>query len=89
MQRFTKQFGGTYICCVCGKRTREIGLGESDLELCAYCYEIAGLENQQADGKLAKVDIVRELARIMAAYKRSDYVDGFSEDVVRLAKKVI
>lgn len=42
----------TYSCGCCQRRTRETGLGEAALDLCAFCYEIAGLENSYADGHI-------------------------------------
>ena len=39
----------TYTCHSCGKRTRETGGGESSSELCAFCYEEAGIENGCSD----------------------------------------
>lgn len=41
--------GSTYICSVCGKRTRETGFCESGVGLCAKCYEEGGLENEHSD----------------------------------------
>ena len=38
-----------YKCASCGKQTRETGDGESSVEMCAACYEIAGMENQHSD----------------------------------------
>ena len=49
---FTHKIGTTgnvYTCGSCGKRTRETGYGESDLDLCAQCYNAAGYENEHSD----------------------------------------
>lgn len=40
---------GTYKCSWCGKQTRETGDGESSVEMCSLCYEIAGVENMHSD----------------------------------------
>ncbi len=42
--------GGTYTCRICKKRTRETGQCESNVELCAACYDYAGWENAHNDG---------------------------------------
>jgi hypothetical protein len=41
--------GAVYTCEGCGKKTRETGDGESSVNLCAKCYEEAGLENEHSD----------------------------------------
>jgi len=40
---------GCYTCECCGKRTRDTGIGEADLEICADCYEIGGDHNHHTD----------------------------------------
>lgn len=40
---------GVYSCGCCGKRTRDTGLGEVDAQLCADCWDRAGLENEHSD----------------------------------------
>lgn len=40
---------GIYVCRICGKRTRETGGDESNVELCFSCFEEAGLENEHSD----------------------------------------
>jgi hypothetical protein len=55
VRKFQRNLGGnnsTYKCECCGKRTRETGLGESGLGLCAYCYDEGGLENSLQDGHI-------------------------------------
>ncbi|MBN1514056.1 MAG: hypothetical protein JXB13_18710, partial [Phycisphaerae bacterium] len=42
--------GGVYACRSCGKRTRETGLGESDCQLCAFCFVESGEQNMHLDG---------------------------------------
>lgn len=44
-----KTGSGAYTCNSCGKRTRETGEGESELQLCAACLDEAGLENEHWD----------------------------------------
>jgi hypothetical protein len=46
--RFQKG-SGVYTCRDCGKKTRETGNCESGVDLCAACYEDAGLENDHYD----------------------------------------
>lgn len=38
-----------YVCRICRKRTRETGSCESGVELCAACYDDAGIENYHND----------------------------------------
>lgn len=40
---------GCYKCVSCGKRTRDTGVGEASLELCAFCFHEATLENEHYD----------------------------------------
>lgn len=43
---------GVYTCRVCGHRTRATGRGDNEnVELCADCFDLAGLENQVSDGE--------------------------------------
>ena len=44
--------GTTYICGLCGKRTRETGFGESSCDLCKRCYIQAGNENEHLDNDI-------------------------------------
>lgn len=41
--------GGVYTCRVCKKKTRETGECESNVELCAACYDYAGWVNTHSD----------------------------------------
>lgn len=42
---------GCYTCRCCGKRTRSTGRGDNEHQLvCAACYDLAGIENEHADG---------------------------------------
>lgn len=41
--------GGVFECISCGKKTRQTGHGNEDLELCIKCYDEAGEENERAD----------------------------------------
>jgi hypothetical protein len=41
-----------YACRNCGRQTRDTGRGDNDgVKLCVQCYELAGYENQQMDGR--------------------------------------
>ena len=50
-KHFKPNFSGksTYTCRICDHRTRETGLGEQDVELCAACYDLCGYQNSQSD----------------------------------------
>jgi hypothetical protein len=67
---FTKKDGSTYVCACCGKRTRETGLGESNCELCAYCYEESGLENSFSDGSISKEIFDEAISNLKKQYNR-------------------
>jgi hypothetical protein len=43
---------GTYVCSMCGKRTRDTGIGEESVGLCAACLEECEMENAIADGDI-------------------------------------
>lgn len=65
-----KRGSGCYECRCCGLQTRETGDGESDVRLCADCFELGGIENEASDygdpdGKLA-AEIAVIQARIVA-----------------------
>jgi rubrerythrin len=41
---------GTFICRVCGHKTRQTGGGDNEyVELCSPCYKYAGWENTHSD----------------------------------------
>ena len=42
-------FGGCFKCVSCGRKTRENGDCNSDLELCPECMEASELENGMSD----------------------------------------
>lgn len=44
----------TYVCRICSQNTRETGLGEQGVELCALCYDLAGFENSMNDDGLVE-----------------------------------
>lgn len=46
--RFTKGTG-VYNCEECGKRTRDTGIGEAGVGLCATCYRAAEQANADSD----------------------------------------
>jgi Zn-finger nucleic acid-binding protein len=41
---------GVYICSECGKKTRDTGQGEAEVEMCAHCYNVALWINYVSDG---------------------------------------
>jgi hypothetical protein len=61
---------GCYTCRICGKKTRETGLGESDCQLCAYCCEASGLENNLNDGVISEEKYKLSLDTIKIRYGR-------------------
>ena len=67
--RFQKG-SGVYICECCGKKTRETGLGESHVELCAYCYEVAGWENSFSDGIITQEQFKDKIKNLKIKHKR-------------------
>ena len=69
-RRFGSQ--GVYTCRVCGKKTRETGMGESDMQLCAYCMEASGMENAFNDGACTLEEYNRGIADLNAEYNRSE-----------------
>lgn len=64
VRTFTRTGKTVYTCVECGKQTRETGNGESGLELCAFCYDLAGWENSLSDGHIDEAgfnEIIKDL----------------------------
>lgn len=61
---------GVYVCSSCGRKTRETGEDESSVELCAYCYLEATLENELSDGHYGVAEHARRLAALKKRYGR-------------------
>ncbi len=40
---------GTYVCVICGKRTRNTNTGEAGTGLCKKCYQQCEQENLESD----------------------------------------
>jgi len=40
---------GSYICVICGKRTRDTGAGEAEFQMCKNCMEECEQENYEND----------------------------------------
>ena len=51
----------TYVCDICGKRTRDTGNDEKGVGLCLKCYELSGLENSLSDGHITKAEYDRKV----------------------------
>jgi hypothetical protein len=52
INRFIKTRGfhaTTYVCRMCGKRTRETGESESSAQLCKRCFVISSIQNVHGD----------------------------------------
>ena len=47
---------GCYTCKSCGKRTRDTGGDNTDLEMCRECYDRAGDENAVNDGQMTQAE---------------------------------
>lgn len=75
--------GATYECRCCGRMTRETGLDESDLELCAYCLEESYLENALSDGNIESAQYDIDLDKLQKAYKRGKYAKSEADKKVR------
>lgn len=65
-----KQGSGAYRCNDCGKLTRETGHGESDCELCAFCFRTSMLENGYNDGHISEAEYQRNMDALKKEYKR-------------------
>lgn len=59
-----------YTCGNCGKKTRETGHGESELELCAYCLREGLLENSLSDGNISQEAFDVEIQKLKVEYDR-------------------
>jgi hypothetical protein len=53
-QHFRQGGRGVYTCSICQRRTRETTLHGHDI--CADCFELAGLENAKQDGCFTDAD---------------------------------
>lgn len=63
---FTRNLAGasTYECGCCGRRTRDTGAGELGCELCAFCYEAAGIENSCQDGHITPAEAIEQFNQL-------------------------
>lgn len=75
--------GSTYKCGCCGRMTRETGLDESSLELCAYCLEESYLENALSDGNIEQPQFEVDLDKLQKAYKRGKYAANEADKKTR------
>lgn len=74
VKRFRRQMLGgspTYTCRMCGKQTRETGHDESSVELCAFCYQCAGMENTYYDQGITWDEYLEAIAQLEKQYKRT------------------
>jgi hypothetical protein len=67
ISKFTRENGSVYTCTDCGKRTRETGEGESQHELCAFCFMKASWHNCVVDGEMS----IEEFNEIVAGLKKT------------------
>lgn len=61
---------GKYICIDCGKLTRDTGLGEASVEMCARCYEVNMLDNSLADGDITESEYNDKMEELAAKYDK-------------------
>lgn len=59
----------TYLCDVCGRRTRYTGNQSVGSKLCADCWDLAGLENEVSDGYRTLDETKAMVAPMVAALK--------------------
>ena len=65
----TKRFhkgSSTYLCNVCGRRTRDTG-DNGSCDLCPECYTLAGIENEISDGWATAEARAQEIRDIVTA----------------------
>jgi hypothetical protein len=67
--------GGCFKCCSCGKLTRDTGVQSYGADVCPFCYEEGGLENQHSDeghgGNFEECPICNPIhSALKAQYKR-------------------
>lgn len=74
--------GSTYKCHCCGRMTRETGLDESSLDLCAYCLEESYLENSLSDGNIEQPQFEVDLDKLQKTYKRGQYAQNEADKKV-------
>lgn len=72
----------TYTCTCCSRRTRETGMGEADLDLCAFCYEVAGLDNEHNDGHIDDAEFNARLDQFIAHYGKRAHIGCVAHAVV-------
>jgi hypothetical protein len=70
IKRFQRGGPGVYACRVCKRNTRDTGVTAIGSELCAECYELAGLENAMLDGCLTEADYPEVKSLFETAIKR-------------------
>jgi hypothetical protein len=78
-KHFKPNFSGksTYTCRICDHRTRETGLGEQDVELCAACYDLCGYQNSQSDDGVEQLRPMRtEVEALIAAIEKRGQGDA-------------
>jgi hypothetical protein len=73
MTRFTAGTG-CYTCRVCGRKTRATDRDAAARRQCAQCWDLAGLENEQLDGRIDAQGLAT--------------IDALRADIVRLGGKL-
>ena len=70
VKRFEKGTS-TYTCRCCKKTTRDTGIGEKGVQLCAFCYEEAGWENSFDNNECTEEEFDAAIAELKQQYGRA------------------
>src|SRR4051812_8607733 len=76
-KNFKRNLSGqsTYECGCCHRQTRETGHGEQSVELCAFCYEVAGMENEHSDGYTTDAEFTAKVRALIKQYGKRAHLD--------------
>lgn len=87
---FSRVAGSVYVCCNCGRKTRNTGKQSVGSETCGECWDLCGLENEVSDGHKTKEEAWPEARALMAECRKKggnpqyDYVvDETSPEVMK------
>jgi ribosomal protein S14 len=64
--------GGVITCLVCGRKTRETGKDETNLEMCRFCIRENEWLNSFSDGEITEEEYNEELAKITLEREAAD-----------------
>lgn len=77
---------GCYTCLSCGKKTRETGDGESDVQLCKKCFRDSQMENMYSDASETILCSCGSIATKLVFEPDNEYFDGIDYVVYHCAK---